>query len=256
MNRYMMAGLSALAGAVVLEAALVPALAIGGAAILVPALLPRLRRGLQPALDAIARPPAAEPPAAPPDQSDDAEAPALPLPDKLAVKQALAKTVTFRVIVTSLDFTSNYIVLGEFATAAGLSSFSLVAGPIFYFVHETTWNYLGPPSGTTVELKPLPRNTQTPSRGGWSHITISRALAKTITFRTIATVMDFTTNFVVIGDVATAAGLSAFGFVLGPFVYLGHEAVWDRFARATNTLDVTPIAEHASDPGSALQGAS
>ena len=253
MNRYMMAGLSALAGAVVLEAALVPALAIGGAAILVPALLPRLRRGLQPALDAIARPPAAEPPAAP-DQSGGVETVALP--DKLAVKQALAKTVTFRVIVTSLDFTSNYIVLGEFATAAGLSSFSLVAGPIFYFVHETTWNYLGPPSGTTVELKPLPRNTQTLSPSGWPHITISRALAKTITFRTIATVMDFTTNFVVIGDIATAAGLSAFGFVLGPFVYLGHEAAWDRFARAKNTLDVTPIAEPASDPGPALQGAS
>jgi uncharacterized membrane protein len=253
MNRYMMAGLSALAGAVVLETALVPALAIGGAAMLVPALLPKLRRGLQPAFDAIARPPAVEPPAVAPDQSDGGETVALP--DKLAVKQALAKTITFRVIVTSLDFTSNYIVLGEFATAAGLSSFSLVAGPIYYFVHETTWNYLGPPSGTAIEIKPLPRDVNAPARGGWPHITISRALAKTITFRTIATVMDFTTNFVVIGDVATAAGLSAFGFVLGPFVYIGHEALWDRFARAKNIPGET-LPAAAGDPDPALQGAS
>ncbi len=59
---------------------------------------------------------------------------------------------------------------------------------------------------------------------------ISRALAKTVTFRTIATVMDFTTLYVVVGDLATAAGLAAFGFVVGPFVYLGHEMVWDYYS--------------------------
>jgi hypothetical protein len=34
---------------------------------------------------------------------------------------------------------------------------------------------------------------------------------------------------VVIGDLVTAAGLSAFGFVVGPFVYLGHEMAWDHY---------------------------
>ena len=41
--------------------------------------------------------------------------------------------------------------------------------------------------------------------------------------------MDFTTNYVVVGDVAAAAALSAFGFVLGPFVYFGHEKAWDYY---------------------------
>jgi len=40
-------------------------------------------------------------------------------------------------------------------------------------------------------------------------------------------VTEFTTNFLVVGDVATAATLTAFGFVLGPFIYLGHEKVWE-----------------------------
>jgi uncharacterized membrane protein len=47
--------------------------------------------------------------------------------------------------------------------------------------------------------------------------------------------MDFTTNYVVVRDVATAAGLSAFGFVVGPFVYLAHEKVWERFSSPKNT---------------------
>ena len=58
---------------------------------------------------------------------------------------------------------------------------------------------------------------------------MSRALAKTITFRTVATIMDFSVTYIVVQDLAIAAGLSAFGFVVGPFVYFGHERLWDRF---------------------------
>jgi hypothetical protein len=43
---------------------------------------------------------------------------------------------------------------------------------------------------------------------------------------------------VVVGDVATAVGLSAFAFVVGPFVYLGHEKLWDYYGSPSErTLD-------------------
>ncbi len=42
--------------------------------------------------------------------------------------------------------------------------------------------------------------------------------------------MDFPTSCAVVGDAATAAGVAAFGFVVGPFVYLGHEKAWDYFS--------------------------
>jgi uncharacterized membrane protein len=61
-------------------------------------------------------------------------------------------------------------------------------------------------------------------------LVISPALAKTITYRTIATVVDFTTNYVVVGSVAEATILSATGFFLGPFVYFGHEKAWEYLA--------------------------
>jgi uncharacterized membrane protein len=223
MNRYVTVGLSVLAGAALLDVALLPAAVIGGAAMLAPAALPKLRRGLRQSLDRVAERRAA-PPASRADQPKEAAEPTALA--RLGVSQAVAKTVTFRIIVTSLDFTTNYVVLGEFAVAAGLSTFSLVVGPVFYFMHETAWNYLGPSSGETVALPALARQVSPPPAAP-GRIAISRPLAKTVTFRTIATVMDFTTNFVVIGDAATAAGLSAFGFFLGPFVYWGHEAAWD-----------------------------
>jgi uncharacterized membrane protein len=117
-------------------------------------------------------------------------------------------------------------VIGEIATAAGLSTFNLFAGPLFfYFAHEAAWNYLRP-SETSVTLH-LPTSDPDGDRTG---LTISPALAKTITYRTIATIVDFTTNYVVVGTVAEAMILSATGFVLGPFVYYGHEKAWEYFA--------------------------
>ena len=234
------------AGVALLEVALIPGMVIGGAAVLAPRLfpdfklfpkskllpkslpkskllpnpLPGLRRRLKPLLDF-----------GPPVTSRDSLPVAgAPLPVEFTIKQAIAKTITYRVIVTTLDFTVNVVVIGEVATAAGLSAFALVVGPLFYLAHEAAWNRFGD-SDKRVDLTallPMRRDTETASdepRG----FTISRALAKTITFRTIATTMDFTTNFVVVGDLATAALLSASGFILGPFVYLGHEMVWDYY---------------------------
>lgn len=197
---------------------------IGGVAVLA---VPRLRRGLKPLFTSTVGRPTER--AAPPPDRQDVEAPPAVLPG-LGIKRAIAKTITFRIIVTTLDFTSNLVVIGELATAAGLSTANLIVGPVFYLVHETAWNYLGP-RGAVVDLRgvlPLRPDPEAPPAGEGG-FTISQALAKTITFRTIATAVDFTMNYVVVGDVAVAVGLSAFAFVVGPFVYLGHEKAWDYY---------------------------
>jgi uncharacterized membrane protein len=237
MKQVIVVGVTVLAGAALIEAALIPGLLIGGAAVLAPRLLPKLpnliRRRKPQAARRRPAPVAAVSEQGPAETDTMASASLLP---KFAMGQALAKTITYRLIVTSLDFTTNYIVIGELATAAGLSTFNLVAGPLFYFAHEAAWNYIGhPDSGVDVPL--LDAERQQVSIGGF---TISRALAKTIVFRTLATAMDFTTNFVVVRDVTQAAILSSTGFVLGPFVYYGHEKAWDYFSNRGEQLREIP----------------
>jgi uncharacterized membrane protein len=227
MKQYVTVGIAVIAGAALIEAALIPGLVIGGAAVLAPRLLPKalpaLLRRRKP------RPTASRRQSAPAAGQALVKAPASALP-RFAVGQAIAKTITYRLIVTTLDFTTNYIVIGELATAAGLSTLNLVAGPLFYFAHEAAWNYIGhPESGVDLPLlTPSQQNAQQVAIG-IGGITVSRALAKTVTFRTLATIMDFTTNYVVVGNVGQAVILSATGFVLGPFVYFGHEKAWDYF---------------------------
>jgi uncharacterized membrane protein len=234
MKQYVTVGLAVLAGAALVEAALIPGLIIGGAAVLAPKVLPTLRRGVAPLMNGVARNktnghirPAAKRSAQDDVEAQSALAAILPT---LGIKQAIAKTITFRVIVTALDFTSNYVVIGEFNVAAGLSTFALVVGPLLYLVHETAWNYFSPGDGAIDVSSLLPRRSDAAGEGtGTRDVTISRALAKTITFRTIATAMDFTTLYVVVGDPLTAVGLAAWGFVVGPFVYWGHEKAWEHF---------------------------
>jgi uncharacterized membrane protein len=212
---------------------LVPGMVIGGAAVLAPRPFPKilpkslpdflhgLRRRIKPLLDF-------SPPIASKASLPGLPAVSAPLPVQFTIKQAIAKTITYRLIVTTLDFTVNYVVIGEVATAAGLSAFALVIGPLFYFTHEALWNRFGD-ADKRVDLTTWLSAGAKTSAGAGEGFTISRALAKTVTFRTIATTMDFTTNFVVVGDLATAALLSASGFILGPFVYLGHEMAWDYY---------------------------
>jgi uncharacterized membrane protein len=231
MRTYVTVGLAVVAGAALLETALIPGLLIGGVAVLAPRYLPtgtlrNLRRRAE-TLAAKAAPQRTAANGSRPPASNGARQTILP---KFAIGQAVAKTITFRIIVTSLDFSVNYVVIGEFATAAGLSTFNMIAGPLFYLGHEAVWNYLGP-EDRAVALATLTRqhaDGETGS-GGWRSFKISRALAKTITFRTLATIMDFTTNYVVVRDVTQAVILSSSGFILGPFVYYGHEKAWDYF---------------------------
>jgi uncharacterized membrane protein len=238
MKAYVTTGLTVLAGVALLEAALIPAVVVGGAAVLAPKYLPMLRRRLRPGRNADRR--SGEPQQRPaqvrtgPDRAA-AEAPFATLAG-LRIGRAIAKTITFRIIVTTLDFTTNYVVIGQLTTAAGLSTFNTISGPLLYLGHEGVWNYLGPPEDAAVDVQVHGRK-------------ISRALAKTITFRTIATIADFTTNYVVVGDPVTAAGLSAFGFVLGPFVYYGHEKIWDYYSSPADSSAEPPPVKLLPAPG-------
>jgi uncharacterized membrane protein len=221
------------AGAVLLEAAIVPGLLIGAAAVLAPQFVFRRARAKphQKTAQRTAR-----------SVLEDMLPKSLGDLTHIKLSRAVVKTITFRVIVTSLDFTANYLILREATTAAGLSAISIVGGPLFYFLHETGWNYLvgsGKLQRATARLPHALAN--------------NHPLVKTITYRTFATIVEFTTNYVVVGDLATAALLSSFGFFLGPFVYYGHELAWERFSpepparrrsdHAPVIIDVEPIEE-------------
>jgi uncharacterized membrane protein len=238
------------AGAAIVEAALLPGLLIGGAAVLAPRLLPRdMLNGLGDRLRRTAPSPVPSTPTA-----HSAQTPASGEPASFDTRRAVLKTVTYRVLVTAADFSANYFVIGELATAAGLSSLSLVAGPIAYFAHEAAWHYYGPASARHPNpLKaavhvPIPAAAQRKenSRARFAGVKVSRALAKTVTYEGVTGVSEFGVNYLFVRDLATAAGLTAFSMLVAPIVYYVHEKGWDYYdatqarSRAVPALKLLP----------------
>ena len=119
MKQAIAVGLTALAAAAVIEAALVPGLVIGGGAVLASAYVPGLRRRLPSLFTSAVRQASGLATRAVSGATAGAAAGAAAanaktsLPARFKVKRAVAKTITFRIIVTTLDFTSNIIVIGE-----------------------------------------------------------------------------------------------------------------------------------------------
>jgi len=219
------------AGAAIVEAALIPGLLIGGAAVLAP----RLLRGDISSGSGHRRRRTAPSPVR--SAAGAHAAPASGEPAAFDTWHAVAKTFTYRVLVTTVDFGANYFVIGELASAAGLSGLSLVAGPIAYFAHEAAWHYYGPasarhpdPLAAAVHV-PIPGAAEDEPNGRTRlpSLKMSRALAKTITYEGVTGVSEFGANYLFLRDLAAAAGLTAFSMVVAPFVYYVHEKAWDYY---------------------------
>jgi uncharacterized membrane protein len=223
------------AGAAIVEAALVPGLLIGAAAVLAPRLLAHdmlsgLGDRLRQAASSVVPVPSAP-------TAHSAQAPASGEPASFDTWRAVVKTFTYRVMVTTVDFGANYFVIGEPVTAAGLSTVSLVAGPLAYFAHEAAWHYYGPASArhpnpleATVHV-PIPGAAEGKKNGRtrFASVKVSRALAKTVTYDGVTAVSEFGVNYLFVRDLAAAAGLTAFSIVISPFVYFVHEKAWDYY---------------------------
>jgi uncharacterized membrane protein len=246
-------GLAALgavaAGAAIIEAALIPGLLIGGAAMLAPRLMRRdMVRGVGDRLRRAAPSPRFSEPTAP-SAAANAGVPTASSEPAFDTWRTVVKTFTYRVMVTTVDFGANYFVIGELATAAGLSSLSLVAGPIAYFAHEAAWHYYGPTSArhsnpleaaVHVPLPGLGERTKN-GRPAFASVKVSRAFAKTVTYEGVTAVSEFGVNYLFIRDLAAAAGLTTFSIVIAPVVYYVHEKIWDYY-EATKARSPAPAA--------------
>jgi hypothetical protein len=98
MKAYVTTGLTVLVGVALFEAALIPAVVVGGAAVLAPKYLPVLRRRLRHARNAKIQQRSGQARTVP--GRANAEAPLA----SMGIGRAIAKTITFRIIVTTLDF--------------------------------------------------------------------------------------------------------------------------------------------------------
>ncbi len=54
-------------------------------------------------------------------------------------KRHIAKTISYRVLSTSIGFTAMWFITGSFEIGAAFSIIELVWKPIQYYIHERVW---------------------------------------------------------------------------------------------------------------------
>ena len=69
---------------------------------------------------------------------------------------------------------------------------------------------------------------------------VSRAFAKTVSYEVVTGVSEFGANFLFTGNVAAAAGLTAFSMVVAPLVYYVHEKGWDYYDASKGRSSAAP----------------
>jgi uncharacterized membrane protein len=62
------------------------------------------------------------------------------------------KTLTFRIVGTTLDFSTNLLFVGDAALAATMSAVGTVVGPVVFFLHELAWSRAEAPTHRTLIL--------------------------------------------------------------------------------------------------------
>jgi uncharacterized membrane protein len=59
--------------------------------------------------------------------------------EKSVIKRHLLKTITYRLLGTTVTFTSAYVIGGSFELASLLGMGELLFKPLLYFIHERFW---------------------------------------------------------------------------------------------------------------------
>jgi len=190
---------------------------IGGAAVLVPGTLPMLRRRLGTTVQF-------SPPRAP-DATMRRSRHRGASQTGFRVKQAVVKTITYRLIVTTLDFTTKLRGDAGNSPRQRVCPPSRCRRPAVLFCSRNGLELFGSPSsreggrwGTNIDLSILcfPKSDPEAPLASQGRFTINRAVAKTIhVSEPSPRRWTFAANYVVIGELATAVALTAVGFVFG-----------------------------------------
>ena len=57
--------------------------------------------------------------------------------------RTIAKIVTWRILLTIMNFTYTYIVTGDWRAGLAVAGIAAIINTIIYWFHERVWNFIG-----------------------------------------------------------------------------------------------------------------
>jgi uncharacterized membrane protein len=141
--------------------------------------------------------------------------------------RALAKTVTWRMLVTISHVINGFIVSGSIVTGLKIAGWSLVINSGLYWLHERIWNWV--------------QWNKKPDDGLFFIDGHPRTTTKMITWRVIVNFSNFFIPYFMTGSWGQAAAFLTISVIVNMILYYGHERVWNRVSWGKNSKATTQV---------------
>jgi uncharacterized membrane protein len=128
--------------------------------------------------------------------------------------RTVAKTVSWRVLLTISHFINGLIVTGSIAMGLKIAGWSLLINSGLYWLHERTWNFFQwnkKPADNLFFQDGHPRTT-----------------TKMITWRLIVNFSNFFIPFFMTGSWGQAGAFFTIAVFVNMTLFYGHERIWNR----------------------------
>lgn len=129
-------------------------------------------------------------------------------------QRTIAKSVTWRVLLTIVHFINGFIATGSWVTAAAIISITTITNSIYYWLHERGWNYFNWRRELADKVGFFDKKTRT--------------ICKLLTWRVLISTTTFLTVLYVSGSVQQGLVYISLGILTNMIIFYVHERLWDR----------------------------
>lgn len=145
--------------------------------------------------------------------------------------RTLAKTVSWRILLTISHFVNGLIVTGSIAVGLKIAGWSLVINSALYWMHERLWNWF--------------QWNKKPADNMFFQDGHPRTTTKMITWRAIVNFSNFFIPYFMTGSWGAAGAFFTIAVIVNMTLFYVHERVWNRVKWGKKVVDNEPETQTA-----------
>jgi uncharacterized membrane protein len=128
--------------------------------------------------------------------------------------RSISKVISWRVVLTASHVINGFIVSGSWATGIQIALLATIINSFIFWAHERGWNFVQwnrKPTDNILFFEGQPRT-----------------ISKSVTWRILITISNFTIPFIMTGSWGSAFAFLGIATLVNIVIFYTHERVWNR----------------------------
>jgi uncharacterized membrane protein len=130
--------------------------------------------------------------------------------------RSIIKVISWRILLTASHVINGFIVSGSWITGLKIAALATVINSFIFWTHERGWNFIQwnkKPNDNILFFEGQPRT-----------------ISKSVTWRILITISNFTIPFIMTGSWGSAAIFLGIATLVNILIFYSHERIWNRIS--------------------------